>query len=157
METEMERQRGLYFEEFSVGQKIKTPGRTITETDVVNFAGLSGDFMQIHTDADFSKSTPYGKRIAHGLLIMAVASGLAARTGVLEGTVLAFREINNWKFMKPVFLGDTIHVEMEITEKKEMRRIGAGAVIIVMRVINQEDEIVMKGVWNTLVALKPEI
>lgn len=157
METEMERQRGLYFEEFSVGQKIKTPGRTITETDVVNFAGLSGDFMQIHTDADFSKSTPYGKRIAHGLLIMAVASGLAARTGVLEGTVLAFREINNWKFMKPVFLGDTIHVEMEITEKKEMRRIGAGAVIIVMRVINQEDAIVMKGVWNTLVALKPEI
>lgn len=157
METEMERQRGLYFEEFSVGQKIKTPGRTITETDVVNFAGLSGDFMQIHTDADFSKSTPYGKRIAHGLLIMAVASGLAARTGVLEGTVLAFREINNWKFMKPVFLGDTIHVEMEITEKKEMRRIGAGAVIIVMRVINQEDDIVMKGVWNTLVALKPEI
>lgn len=153
----MERQRGLYFEEFSVGQKIKTPGRTITETDVVNFAGLSGDFMQIHTDADFSKSTPYGKRIAHGLLIMAVASGLAARTGVLEGTVLAFREINNWKFMKPVFLGDTIHVEMEITEKKEMRRIGAGAVIIVMRVINQEDDIVMKGVWNTLVALKPEI
>jgi len=147
-------QRGLYFEEFQVGQKIVSPARTITETDIVNFAGLSGDYMQIHTDEEFAQSTPYQKRIAHGILVMAVASGLAARTGVLEGTVLAFREIMNWKFVKPVFIGDTVRVELEVIETKEMRRIGAGAVEIELRVINQSQDIVMRGVWNILVSLK---
>jgi len=156
MSQEISYRRGLYFEEFKVGQVITSPGRTITEADIVNFAGLSGDYMQIHTDGEFAKSTPYGKRIAHGLLIMAIASGLAARTGVLEGTVLAFREIRNWKFMNAVFIGDTVHVVMEVKETKELRRIGAGAVIIELRVKNQNDEIVMKGEWNTLMALLPE-
>ena len=148
--------RGLYFEEFEVGYRVSSPGRTITETDIVNFAGLSGDYMQIHTDEEYAKTTPFGTRIAHGLLVMAIASGLAARTGVLEGTVLAFREIKNWKFIKTVFIGDTIHVAMEVKALKEMRRIGAGDVIIELRVINQNDEVVMKGDWNTLMALKPE-
>jgi len=156
MDLTVEYDRGMYFEEFKIGQKIKTPGRTVTEADIVNFAGLSGDYMQIHTDDEFSKNTPYGRRIAHGLLIMAISSGLAARTGVLEGTVLAFREIENWKFLKPVFVGDTIYVEMEVITTKEMRRIGAGAVVIELRVINQEQEVVMKGLWNTLFTLKPE-
>jgi len=156
MDVNVDLRRGLYFEDFQIGQKIKTPARTITEADIVNFAGLSGDYMQIHTDEEFSKTTPYGRRIAHGLLIMAISSGLAARTGVLEGTVLAFREIENWKFLKPVFIGDTIFVEMEVVNIKEMRRIGAGAVIIELRVINQENDVVMKGLWNTLVTVKPE-
>jgi len=156
MDQDVAIQRGLYFEEFEVGQEIVTPGRTVTETDIVNFAGLSGDYMQIHTDEEFAKGTPYGKRIAHGLLVMAIASGLAARTGVLEGTVLAFREIQNWKFMKPVFINDTVHVELGVVETKAMRRIGAGAVVIELKVKNQDNEIVMKGRWNTLIALKPE-
>ena len=88
---------GKYFEEFEVGMTITSPGRTITESDIVSFAGLSGDYTQIHTDVEFSKSSPLGRRVAHGLLGLAVASGLAARTGVLEGTALAFREINDWK------------------------------------------------------------
>ena len=96
-------QRGLWFEEFEVGQRIITPGRTITESDIVSFAGLSGDYNQIHTNAEFSSKTPFGKRVAHGLLVLSIASGLAMRTGVLEGTVLAFREINNWKFSLPSF------------------------------------------------------
>ena len=148
-------QRGLYFEEFQVGKKIESPARTVTEAVIVNFAGLSGDYMQIHTDEEFARSTPYQKRIAHGLLVMAIASGLAARTGVLEGTVLAFREILNWKFIKPVFIGDTVYVELEVKDTKEMKRIGAGAVEIDLRVINQSQEIVMRGVWNILVSLKP--
>jgi len=156
MSQEFTYRRGLYFEEFEVGQVITSPGRTITEADIVNFAGLSGDYTQIHTDGEFAKSTPFGKRIAHGLLIVAIASGLAARTGILEGTVLAFREIRNWKFMSAVFIGDTVHVVMEVKETKELRRIGAGAVIIELRVKNQNDEIVMKGEWNTLMALLPE-
>jgi acyl dehydratase len=149
------RQRGLYFEEFETGQKVVSPGRTITESDIVCFAGLSGDYTQIHTDSEFAQNTPFGRRVAHGLLVMSIASGLAARTGVLEGTVLLFREINNWKFVKPVFIGDTVHVEMEVVEMKEMRRIGGGAVVIELRVVNQEGEVVMKGNWNVLMALKP--
>ena len=85
--------RGLYFEEFAVGQKIITMGRTITETDVVSFAGLSGDYNQIHTDAAYAAGTPFGQRIAHGLCVMAIASGLVTLTGVMEGTVLAFHEV----------------------------------------------------------------
>lgn len=148
---------GLYFHEFQIGQKITSPGRTITEADIVNFAGLSGDYMQIHTDDEFAKNTPFTKRIAHGLLVMSIASGLAARTGVLEGTVLAFREINSWKFIKPVFIGDTVSVEMEVLSTKEMKRIGAGAVVIILRVLNQNNEVTMKGEWNTLIALEPNV
>src|SRR5512147_2086375 len=92
--------RGLYFEEFEVGQRVSSLGRTVSESDIFTFAGLSGDYNQIHTDAEFSKNTPFGQRVAHGLLGLSIASGLAMRTGVLEGTVLAFREINEWKFSK---------------------------------------------------------
>ncbi len=145
-----------YFDQFLPGQKITSPGRTVTESDIVSFAGLSGDYNQIHVDAEYSRSSPFGQRIAHGLLGLAIASGLAVQTGVMEGTVVAFREITEWKFVKPVFIGDTIHVEMEVLETKELRRIGAGAVIISMHVINQNGDIVMKGIWNTLIALRPQ-
>jgi acyl dehydratase len=148
--------RGMYFEEFQLGQKIITAGRTITEADVVNFAGLSGDFTQIHTDAVYSQNTPIGQRIAHGMLIASIVSGLAAQTGVMEGTVIVFREIAEWKFIKPVFFGDTIHAVLEVQEKKEMRRIGAGTVAINVEVENQAGEVVMKGVWVVLFALRPE-
>ncbi|GAB4421823.1 MAG: MaoC/PaaZ C-terminal domain-containing protein [Anaerolineales bacterium] len=147
--------QGLYFEEFEVGQKITSAGRTIAEGDVMNFAGFSGDYNQIHTDAEFAKNTPYGQRIAHGLLGLSIASGLAMRTGVLEGTVIAFREINNWKFIKPIFLGDTIHVEMEIVETKALPRIGGGAITLVLDVKKQTGETVMKGTWTALVMSKP--
>jgi 3-hydroxybutyryl-CoA dehydratase len=143
--------RGLYFEEFEVGWNIVTSGRTITESDIVAFAGLSGDYNQIHTDAEFSKKTPYGQRVAHGLLGLSIASGLAMRTGVLEGTVLAFREINEWKFIKPVFIGDSVHVEMKVKETKALPRIGAGSILIVVELQNQDNETVMKGEWTVLV------
>lgn len=147
--------RGMYFEEFQIGQRILSPGRTITESDIVTFAGLSGDFNQIHTDAEYSKVSPFGQRVAHGLLGLSIASGLALRTGVLEGTVMAFREIGEWKFVKPVFIGDTIHVEMEVAETKTFPRLGGGAVTIAIQVENQRDEVVMKGNWITLVMSKP--
>ena len=156
MPTTIPAARGMYFEEFEVGQKMISPGRTITESDVVGFAGLSGDFNQIHTDKQYAANTPFGARVAHGLLGLSIASGLALRTGVLEGTVMAFREIIGWKFTKPVYLGDTIHVEMEITETKAMKRLGGGSVILQMDVKNQDDVTVMKGSWNTLVISKPE-
>ena len=146
--------RGQYFEEFEVGQKITTVGRTVSEGDIFAFAGLSGDYNQIHTYSDFIQSTPFGQRVAHGLLGLSIASGLAMRTGVLEGTVLAFREINNWKFIAPVFIGDTIHVEMEIIETKALPRIGGGSVVIVMDVKKQSGETVMKGTLTVLIVSK---
>lgn len=147
--------RGMYFDEFQVGQRIVTAGRTVTETDIVNFAGISGDYNQIHVDAVYSAGSPFGQRVAHGLLVTAIASGLAMQTGVMEGTVLAFREINEWKFIKPVFIGDTVHVVLEVKETKDLRRIGGGSVMIEVSVVNQRDEVVMKGYWTVLIASRP--
>lgn len=148
--------RGRFFEEFAVGQTYTSVGRTVTEHDVMTFAGLSGDYNQIHTDAEFSKNTPFGQRIAHGLLGLSIASGLAMRTGILEGTVLAFREITEWKFTKPITLGDTIHVELEIVGVKPYPRLGGGMITIQVEVLNQRAEGVMKGKWSVLVASKPQ-
>jgi 3-hydroxybutyryl-CoA dehydratase len=155
MTDTLPRARGLYFEEFSVGQRFTSVGRTVTESDIVTFAGLSGDFNQIHTDAEYSQGTAFGQRVAHGLLGLSIVSGLAVRTGVLEGTVLAFREINEWKFVKPVLIGDTLRVVMNIIETKDLRRLGGGAVTIEMDVENQHHETVMKGTWKVLVAARP--
>jgi len=147
--------RGLYFEEFEVGMTIVSAGRTITETDIVMFAGLSGDFTQIHTDAEYSRSSLAGQRVAHGLLILSIASGLAVRTGFMEGTVQLFREVDEWKFIKPVFIGDTIHVVVTVLETKDLRRMGSGLVTLEVDVRNQHQESVMKGIWRILVAPRP--
>jgi 3-hydroxybutyryl-CoA dehydratase len=149
-------QRGMYFEQFEPGVRVITAGRTVTEADVVNFAGLSGDFNQIHVDAAYSQAAPFGQRVAHGLLVLSIASGLAVQTGFMEGTVIAFREIKEWTFSKPVFLGDTVHAELNVTETKAMRRIGGGLVVIEITVVNQRDEAVMKGLWSVLIASRPE-
>jgi acyl dehydratase len=145
----------MYFEEFEIGQKVITAGRTVTESDIVTFAGLSGDYNQIHTDAEFSRDTPFKQRVAHGLLGLAIASGLAMSTGVLEGTVIAFREINNWKFSNPIFIGDTIHVELIVTEIKALPRLGGGSIVLELSVNNQRGETTMRGTWTALVRSKP--
>ena len=147
---------GLYFEEFSVGQKVITLGRTVSEGDIFNFAGLTGDFNQIHTDAEFSKKSAFGQRVAHGLLGLSTAVGLIWRTGLLEGTVLAFREITEWKFVKPFFIGDTIYAEMTVTETKALPRIGGGSIVAMVVVKNQNDEICQRGSLNLLMLNKPK-
>ena len=147
--------RGMYFEEFQPGYQIITAGRTITESDIVRFAGLSGDYNQIHVDAEYSKASLAGQRVAHGLLVLSIASGLAVQTGMMEGTVIYFREISEWKFVKPVMIGDTINVVVEVKDTKEMRRIGAGSVTLELEVKNQQNETVNRGLWNVLVALRP--
>ena len=149
-------QRGMFFEEFEVGQKVRSAGRTVTETDIVGFAGLSGDFNQIHTDAAYAKTVPFGQRVAHGLCVLSIASGLAVQTGIMEGTVLAFREIIEWKFSLPVFIGDTIHVEMEVLELKAFPRLGGGAVTISLDVRNQDGKSAQKGKWSVLMMSRPQ-
>ena len=155
MSTPSIQQRGLFFEEFSPGQKIISVGRTITESDIISFAGLTGDYNQIHTDQEFSKTTPFGQRVAHGLLCLSIGMGLATRTGFIEGTVLAFREITTWRFIKPVFIGDTIHVELEVTETKEIRRLGGGLIQIKAEIKNQHGDVTARGVWEALIASRP--
>jgi acyl dehydratase len=147
---------GLYFEEFSVGQKLTTEKRTVTEDDIMSFARLSGDDNRIHTDPEFSKTTMFGKQVAHGLLGLAIASGLAWQTGILDGTVIAFREVNEWKFVKPVFIGDSIYVDLETIETKALPRIGGGSVTITLEVKNQKDEVCHRGLWTVLMMSKPK-
>ena len=144
--------RGMYFEDFKVGLRIVTAGRTVTEADVVNFAALSGDYNMLHTNAEYAKASPFGARIAHGLLVTSMVTGLVDRTGVLEGTTIAFREINEWKFVRPVYLGDTIYAILEVERTRPLRRLGGGAVTIVVEVRNQKEETVMKGRWTVLMA-----
>lgn len=148
--------RGLYFEEFQPGGELVSPARTITEADIVTFAGLSGDYTQLHTDEEFARKTPYGRRIAHGMLVLSIATGLAARLGFIEGTALAFRELS-WKFSLPVFIGDTIHVKAVCKELKPMPRLGGGLVAFDVSVVNQEGKTVERGDWLMLVASKPKV
>ena len=145
--------RGLYFEEFEAGQELITAARTITEADIVSFAGLSGDFNAIHTDAVYAAQNAFGQRVAHGLLIQSIATGLMVQSGVIEGTVLAFRELSV-KFSLPVFIGDTIHVQTSVMETKEFRRLGGGNVTIKYSVINHEGKTVQRGDWIMLIKSK---
>jgi acyl dehydratase len=141
--------RGMYFEEFQTGYKVQSPGRTITESDVVTFAGLSGDYNQLHTDDVFAQGTQFGARIAHGLLGLSIASGLTSRLGFIEGTAEAFLSLE-WKFRRPIYIGDTIHVTAEVINTRAMRRAGGGIVDFNVAVINQNGEAVQKGQWRVL-------
>jgi 3-hydroxybutyryl-CoA dehydratase len=143
--------RGLTFEEFEVGQSITSVGRTVTEADVVGFAALSGDWTRIHTDAVYAAQHPFGQRVAHGLLGLSIAAALAVRLGFLEETVLAFREIGEWKFSQPIYLGDTIHVRATVAGTKPLRRLGGGLVTFKVEVLNQDDVVVQRGTWGLLV------
>ena len=130
-ESKLTRPHGLYFEEFIIGDQTESVGRTITEADVVNFAGLSGDYNLIHTDAEYSKGHLFGQRVAHGLLVLSIASGLAVRLGFMEDTILAFRGLE-WKFAAPVFIGDTIRLRVTVEATKPMPRLGGGLVTLKM-------------------------
>jgi 3-hydroxybutyryl-CoA dehydratase len=148
---ELTAQKGLYFEEYEVGQSITSQGRTVTEADVVAFAALSGDWNPMHTDAVFSSAHPFGQRVAHGLLGLSIASGLAVRLGFLEETALAFREIGEWKFSLPIYFGDTIRVQAVVIETKPMPRLGGGLVTLRVQILNQDDKVVQRGNWGVLV------
>jgi acyl dehydratase len=146
---------GLYFEEFAIGDRTTSTSRTITESDIVMFAGLSGDYNELHTSEAYAAKTIFGKRIAHGLLGLSVASGLAFQMGFLIGTVDAFRSVE-WEFSAPIFMGDTIRLEAEVTETKAFPRLGNGRVVFKVAVKNQNDEVVQRGTWALLIRNKPK-
>jgi 3-hydroxybutyryl-CoA dehydratase len=146
--------RGLYFEEFEVGYEIVSAARTITEADIVNFAALTGDWTQIHVNAEYAKGTIFGQRVAHGLMGLSYAAGLGAQLGFIEETILAWRSLE-WKFSAPIFIGDTIHLRAKVKEKKELKKLGGGSIVFDMRLLNQEGKIVQKGQWAVLMKSKP--
>ncbi len=145
----MTESRGLTFDEFTPGAIYRSQGRTITEADVVAFAGLSGDFNPLHTNAEFGKSTPFGERIAHGMLTVAMGTGMAQWTGIFEGTTLALME-QVIRYKSVARFGDTVHLELEVLEKKPTSKPDRGIVRFAARMLNQRDEVVVDGEWTLL-------
>ena len=133
-----------YYEDSEVGEEYESPGRTITETDIVLFAGLSGDYNVLHTDAEFMRSSIYGERIAHGLLGLAIQSGLGTRAMARPFATIAFLGLR-WRFKGPIKIGDTIKVRLKVTSKKETSKPDRGIVTVQRAVLNQRGEVVQEG------------
>jgi acyl dehydratase len=140
-----------YFDEIEIGQKWVTQARTITETDVVSFASLSGDWHSIHTDQEYAAATSFGQRIAHGFLVLSIATGMVPAR---RETVLALYGLDRVRFIAPVFIGDTVHLEMEATEKRE-RDDGTGVVAFDFRMVNQRDKPVIVCVYKLWMTNRP--
>ena len=134
----------LYFEDFEQDREYVTRSRTITEADVVAFAGLSGDFNALHVDEEFAKTTIFGARIAHGLLGLSVASGLINQLGLGEGTVMAFLGLT-WNFKGVIRIGDTITVRQLVADKRETSKKDRGILRMAITVLNQHGEVVQDG------------
>lgn len=145
--------KGKYFEEFEVGDEYTTASRTITEADVVNFAGLSGDYNPLHTDEEFGRNTPFKGRIAHGMLCVAVATGLANQLGIFEGTSIALLGMKI-KYTAVVNFGDTIRLQLRVAEKKESSKPDRGIATFDTTVLNQKDEAVIEGQWIVMLKRK---
>lgn len=139
----------MFFEDFEPGMRIETAGKTITEADIVNFAGVSGDWNRIHLDEEFAKKTIFGRRIAHGLLTLAVTSGLITRLRLTEDSLIAFYGIDRLRFTKPVFIGDTIRAVVEVEGKEDKG--DYGVVAFKISTLNQNNEVVMVATFRTAV------
>ena len=138
-----------YFDDFRVGDEWETPRRTITETDVVNFAAMTGDHNPIHTDEEYAKNTIFGGRILHGPAGFAIATGLEFRLGIKEGTAVAFLGMT-WDLKGPIRIGDTIRVRESVTSKRETRKPTQGIVNFRVAILNQRDEVVQEGEWKVM-------
>jgi 3-hydroxybutyryl-CoA dehydratase len=134
--------RGRYWEEFRVGEMLVTGRRTVDGGDVARFAGLTGDFNPLHIDAEFARTTPFGERVAHGILTLAVSNGQQNLAGWFEGTTFALLGLDKVKFMVPVKFGDTVHTEMKVREAKPSSKADRGVVVFDVAVKNQRGEAV---------------
>jgi acyl dehydratase len=145
--AETDRQR---YEEIQVGDEYLSPGRTVTEADIVAFAGLSGDYNVLHTDAEFMRTSIFGERIAHGLLGLAIQSGLSTRAMARPFATLAFLGLK-WRFKAPIKIGDTIRVRLKVVGKRETAKPDRGIVVIQRTVLNQRGETVQEGETEVMV------
>jgi len=145
---------GWFYDDFKEGMSFESPRRTITETDIVLFAGLSSDFNPLHTDETFAQDTEYKGRIAHGMLLVSIMTGLIVRLNLLDGTTKAFQSIE-WRFMRAVHAGDTIYARTSIKEKKEINRSDSGLVSFKVNLYNQNKKAVGRGKLTLLMAKRP--
>lgn len=132
----------LYYEDFNPGMVFESRGRTITEADIVLFAGLSGDFIELHTNEEYARQSLFGRRIAHGALIFSVSTGLVAQLNLINDTVLAFYGVDKLRFTRPVFIGDTVRVQKKVLELQD-KGTGRGMVVFETNVLNQKNETVV--------------
>ena len=147
--------RGLYWEEWEIDAEFVSPGRTVTEADIGNFAGLSGDFNPLHMDEEFCKNTQFGTRIAHGPLVYAIAAGLLFQLHLYDDTLVAFLGFDSLKFTNPVMAGDTIHAKIKVLEKRETSKPDRGVMKRQLQVFNQRGEMVQDAVQAFLLMRKP--
>jgi len=144
------------YDDLSPGDRFVTAGRTVTDADIVNFAGLSGDYNQLHTDAEFAAKTPHGQRIAHGLLVLSIMSGLATRLPLnkfMEKAIIGLAGLQA-KWLRPVFIGDTLHVVVEVVSKEPGRKPGRGTVLFKRSALNQKGETVLETEWQIVMAAR---
>lgn len=144
--------RGRHFEEFTVGETFTTTARTVTEGAVDRFAGLSGDFNPLHTDEESARQGPMKGRVAHGMLVLAIATGQANQLGLFEGTTLALLGMDRIRWTAPVRLGDTIHTTLTVRETRESSKADRGVVVFDVAVRNQRGETVCQAEWTALMA-----
>lgn len=142
---------GKCIEDFEVGEVAVSPGRTVTETDVVTYSWVSGDTNPMHTDAEFSARSPLGQRIAHGTLGMSIVTGLSARLGQLDGTAIAALGVDEWRFEKPILLGDTVTLRTTVVEARVTSKPDRGVLVRRMDLLNQRGERVQTGLMTTMV------
>ena len=132
----------MYFEDYQIDQVRTSRGRTITEADIVNFAGLSGDFVELHVNEEYAKNGPFGRRIAHGALIFSISTGLMVQMTADHEAIVAFRGVDQLRFVAPVFIGDTIHVVKKTIDKQSKDGI-RGLVTFETTVLNQDGKAVL--------------
>lgn len=145
----------LFFEDLHEGQVFESVGRTVTDHDVMTFAGISGDFNQLHTDDEFAKSSPFGTRIAHGVLVLGIATGLTQRMGVFDGSAIALLGLE-WEFKGPVKINDTIRLKMTIGGLRESKKGDRGIVVRDYEILNQRNELVQTGKITVMVRKRPK-
>jgi acyl dehydratase len=143
-----------YYEDYAIGDEFHTPARTVTEADVVAFAGLTGDYNRLHTDAEYMRASPFGERIAHGLLGLSIANGLKYRTDMDSDGVIAFLGLN-WQFAGPIKFGDTIRAVLRVSSVRETSKPDRGIVVYAVAVLNQRDETVQSGEFTMLIKRHP--
>ena len=147
--------RGMYWEEWEIGAEFESPARTVTEADIVMFAGLSGDYNPLHVNEEYAKTTIFGTRIAHGPLVYAITAGLLFQLHLYDDTLIAFLGFENLKFTGPVKAGDTIHAKVKVLEKRETSRPDRGVMRRDLKVFNQRGEVVQEAIQAFLLKRKP--